>query len=165
MILRRFLILISVSLLLDACHSSNEGGMPLTMLESDAGEAAIRHVITTLPNLNPGVAKNYSIVLGEISRDGMMTPASDSFVKRFANLNLEFVNAMHLKAHEPEQIIVDNKKFLATFVLQLRTLRQLSMTTWEAETGWSYKKDFGREKILLEHKEGRINVIKNEKIP
>ncbi|MFM7603781.1 MAG: hypothetical protein ACKO8Z_01110 [Prosthecobacter sp.] len=152
-------------MLLNACHSSDEGSLPVIMFESDAGEAVIRHVIATLPDLNPGIAKNYSIVLGEISRDGMMTPASESFVKRFANLNLEFVNAINLKAHEPDQIIVDNKNFLATFVLQLRKLRQLSAKTWEAETGWSYKKEFGHAKIFLEQMEGRINVIKDEKIP
>lgn len=163
MTLRRFFALLPC-LLLAACHSSENGGMPVTMFECDAGEAVMRHVITTLPDLNPGVAKNYSIVLGEISRDGMMTPATDAFVKRFDDLKLEFVNAINLKAHDPDQIIVDNKKFLATFVLQLRVLRQLSPTTWEAETGWSYKKDFGREKLMLESKDGKITVMKVEKL-
>lgn len=163
MTLRRFFAILPF-LLLAACHSSENGDMPVTMFECDAGEAAMRHVITNLPDLNPGVAKNYSLVLGEISRDGMMTPAEDSFVKRFDDLKLEFVNAINLKAHAPDQIIVDNKKFLATFVLQLRFLRQLSPTTWEAETGWSYKKDFGREKLVLESKDGKISVTKAEKI-
>lgn len=138
--------------------------MPVNLFEGDAGEAAIRHVIQNLPELNPGVAKNYSIVLGEISRDGMMTPATTEFMKRLADLKLEFVNAIDLKAIEPDQIVVDNKNRLATFVLQLRVLRQLSTTTWEAETGWSYKRDFGRAKLRLESKDGKVTVVASEKL-
>ncbi len=138
--------------------------MPVHLFEGDAGESAIRHVIQNLPELNPGVAKNYSILLGEISRDGMMTPATTEFVKRLADLKLEFVNAIDLKAIEPDQIVVDNKNRLATFVLQLRVLRQLSTTTWEAETGWSYKRDFGRAKLRLESKGGKITVVASEKL-
>lgn len=164
MLLRRFLALAAL-LALSACHSSDDAGMPVSMFECDAGEAALRHVIQNLPDLNPGVAKNYSIVLGEISRDGMMTPGSTEFVQRFADLKLDFVNAIDLKAIEPDQIIVDNKNRLATFVLQLRVLRQLSPVTWEAETGWSYKKDFGRERIRLESKHGKISILAAEKMP
>lgn len=149
---------------LAGCHSSEDSGMPVHLFEGDAGESAIRHVIQNLPELNPGVPKNYSIVLGEISRDGMMTPATTEFMKRFADLKLEFVNAIDLKAIEPDQIVVDNKNRLATFVLQLRVLRQLSTTTWEAETGWSYKRDFGREKLRLESKDGKVSVVASEKL-
>jgi hypothetical protein len=160
---RRFFALAAL-LALAGCHSSENGGMPVDLFECDAGESAIRHVIQNLPELNPGVAKNYSIVLGEISRDGMMTPATTEFVKRFADLKLDFVNAIDLKAIEPDQIVVDNKNRLATFVLQLRVLRQLSTTTWEAETGWSYKRDFGRAKLRLESKDGKVTVVASEKL-
>lgn len=164
MLSRRFIALAAL-LVLAACHSSEDAGMPVSLFECDAGEAALRHVIQNLPDLNPGVAKNYSIVLGEISRDGMMTPGTTEFVQRFADLKLDFVNAIDLKAIEPDQIIVDNKNRLATFVLQLRVLRQLSPVTWEAETGWSYKKDFGRAKLRLESKDGKITVVASEKLP
>jgi hypothetical protein len=164
MIPRRFFALLASTALLAACHSSETGGMPVEMYESDAGEAAVRHMIQSLPALNPGVPKNYCIVLGEITRDGMMTPATDPFVKRFADLKLEFVNALDLKAIQPDMIIVDNKNRLATYVLQLQKLRQLSAVTWEAETGWSYKHDFGREKLWLEAKDGKFSVVKAEKL-
>lgn len=162
--LRRFTALLAI-LLLTSCHSSEDAALPVNLFECDAGETAIRHVISTLPALNPGVPKNYSIVLGEITRDGMMTPASPEFVKRFADLKLEFVSAIDLKAIEPDQIIVDNKNRLATFMLQLRVLRQLSPATWEAETGWSYKKDFGRSRLRLQEKDGRLSIINEEKLP
>lgn len=161
--LRRLPALLAI-VFLASCHSS-EDALPVSLFECDAGETAIRHVISNLPALNPGVPKNYSIVLGEITRDGMMSPATPEFVKRFSDLKLEFVSAIDLKAIEPDQIIVDNKNRLATFMLQLRLLRQLNPAVWEAETGWSYKKDFGRSRLHLQEKDGRLSVIKEQKLP
>lgn len=148
---------------LAACDSSDGGKLPLSYYESDAGEAALRHLISKLPELNPGVAKSYSIVLGEINRDGM-TPASDAFTARFADLKLKFVNAMNLKDVPPEHIIADPDTRLAVFVLQLRDLKQTSAVTWEAETGWSYKKEFARLKLRLETKDGKNSVVHEEKV-
>ncbi|MDB6003686.1 MAG: hypothetical protein JWR15_673 [Prosthecobacter sp.] len=159
---RRFLLL-SLSLGLAACDSSDTAPLPLNLYECDAGEAAIRHLITTLPELNPGVPKSYSIVLGEINRDGM-TPASDTFAKRFADLKLKFVNAQNLKVIEPDHTIAESDTRLAAFVLQLRKLQPTSATTWDAEAGWSYKKEFARLKLRLEVKDGKTTVLKSEKV-
>ncbi len=152
MLSRRLFILLALSL--SAC-----GRHPVpASYENDAGEAAIRHVIATLPPLNPGVSKNYSIVLGEITADGLMTPASDVFTARFADLKLKFVNALNLKAVEPGPIIVDNAERLATFVLQLRELKTKGDGQWSAEVGWSYKQEFERKTLKLEKKDGKIVV-------
>lgn len=159
----RATLCLALGLVLAACDSSDGGKLPLSYYESDAGEAALRHLIANLPELNPGVAKSYSIVLGEINRDGM-TPATDAFTARFADLKLKFVNAMNLKDTPPDHVIVDPDNRLACFVLQLRDLRPTSATTWEVETGWSYKKEFGRLKLRLENKAGKITVINEEKL-
>lgn len=159
----RRLLLISLCLGLAACDSSDTAPLPLNLYECDAGEAAIRHLISTLPDLNPGVAKSYSIVLGEINRDGM-TPASDAFTKRFDDLKLKFVNAQNLKDIEPDHTIADPDTRLAAFILQLRKLQPTSATTWDAEAGWSYKKEFARLKLRLETKDGRVSVVKSEKV-
>ena len=159
---RRFL-LISLCLSLAACDSSDTAPLPLNLYECDVGEAAIRHLIATIPELNPGVPKSYSIVLGEINRDGM-TPATDAFAKRFADLKLKFVNAQNLKAIEPDHTIAESDTRLAAFVLQLRKLQPTSATTWDAEAGWSYKKEFARMKLHLEVKDGKTTVLKSEKI-
>lgn len=137
--------------------------MPLNLYECDAGEAALRHLIGSLPDLNPGVAKSYSIVLGEINRDGM-TPASDAFTKRFADLKLKFVDAQFLKDIDPDHTIADPDTRLAAFILQLRKLQPTSATTWDAEAGWSYKKEFARLKLRLELKDGKTSVVKSEKV-
>ena len=113
--------------------------------------------------MNPGVAKSYSIVLGEINRDGM-TPATDAFTARFADLKLKFVNAMNLKTVEPDSTIADPETRLAAFVLQLRTLQQTSATTWQAEVGWSYKKEYERLKLRLETKDGKTSVVNAERV-
>lgn len=159
----RRLLLLSLCLSLAACDSSDTAPLPLNLYECDAGEAALRHLISSLPDLNPGIAKSYSIVLGEINRDGM-TPASDAFTKRFADLNLKFVNAQNLKDIEPDHTIADPDTRLAAFVLQLRKLHPTSATTWDAEVGWSYKKEFARLKLRLEVKDGKTSVVNAEKI-
>lgn len=160
---RRHALLAALCLGLAACDSSDTAALPLNMYECDAGEAALRHLIAQLPDLNPGVAKSYAIVLGEINRDGM-TPASDAFTSKFADLKLKFVNAMNLKDVPPDHIIADPETRLAAFVLQLRSLQQTSPTTWQAETGWSYKKEFGRMKLRLETKDGKTSVVDTEKL-
>jgi len=155
---RRNALFAALCLGLAACDSSDTTALPLNLYECDAGEAALRHLIAQLPDLNPGVAKSYSIVLGEINRDGM-TPASDGFTARFADLKIRFVNAFHLKDVPPDHTIADSETRLAAFVLQLRTLRQTSATTWQAEVGWSYKKEFGRLKLRLETKDDKTSVV------
>jgi len=156
-------LLLSLCLGLAACDSSDTAPLPLNLYECDAGEAAVRHLITLLPDLNPGVAKSYSIVLGEINRDGM-TPATDAFTQRLADLKLKFVNAQNLKDIEPDHTIADPDTRLAAFILQLRKLQPTSATTWDAEAGWSYKKEYARFKLQLEVKDGKTRVVKAEKL-
>lgn len=155
-------LLLSLCLGLAACDSSDTAPLPLNLYECDAGEAAVRHLITLLPDLNPGVAKSYSVVLGEINRDGM-TPATDAFTQRLADLKLKFVNAQNLKDIEPDHTIADPDTRLAAFILQLRKLQPTSASTWDAEAGWSYKKEYARYKLQLEVKDGKTRVVKAEK--
>jgi len=138
---RRHALFAALCLGLAACDSSDTTALPLNLYECDAGEAALRHLIAQ-----------------QISRDGM-TPASDGFTARFADLKLQFVNAFNLKDVPPDHIIADPETRLAAFVLQLRKLRQTSATTWQAEVGWSYKKEFARLKLRLETKDGKTSVV------
>lgn len=148
---------------LAGCDSSDNGSLPVSLYENDTGEAAVRHLISSLPDLNPGIAKSYAIVLGEISREGM-TPATDAFTARLADLKLKFVNALNLKEVPPDHTIVDPDTRLAVFVLQLRSMKQTSATTWEVMAGWSYKKEFQRVKLGLEKKDGKMVVVQEEKL-
>jgi hypothetical protein len=157
----RRLLFVCLCFALTACDSSDTAPLPLNLYECDAGEAAVRHLISRLPDLNPGVAKSYSIVLGEINRDGM-TPATDAFTRRFDDLKLKFVNAQNLKDIDPDHTIVDPDTRLAAFILQLRKLQSTSATTWSAEVGWSYKKEFGRLKLRIEIKDGQASAVVEE---
>ena len=160
---RRHALLAALCLCLAACDTSDDGKLPVSLFECDAGEAAIRHLISKLPDLNPGVAKSYSIALGEI-HEGTVTPASDAFTARFADLKLKFVNAMNLKVVEPDATTADPDTRLAAFVLQLRTLQQTSATPWQADVAWSYKKQFERLRLQLETKDGKTSVTNTEKL-
>lgn len=160
---RHHALLTALCLGLAACDSSDTAPLPLNLYECDAGEAAVRHLISKLPEINPGVAKSHAIVLGEINRDGM-TPASDAFMARFADLKLHLINAINLQAIEPDHTIADPTTRLAAFVLQLRNLKSTSATTWESEVGWSYKKEFGRYKLQIEVKDGKASVVNEKKI-
>jgi hypothetical protein len=160
---RRHAFFAALCLGLAACDSSDGGRMPVNLFECDAGEAAVRHLISKLPELNPGVAQSYSIVLGEVNRDGM-TPASDEFSGRFSDLKLKFVNALNLKDIDPDHTIVDPESRLAAFVLQLRTLKQKSATSWEAEVGWSYKKEFGRLKVQIDTQDGKLAAVSSSPV-
>jgi len=160
---RRLALLTAFCLGLAACDSSETAPLPLNLYECAAGEAAVRHLISKLPELNPGIPKSHAIVLGEINRDGMK-PATDAFTARFADLQLHFINALNLNAIEPDHTIADPATRLAAFVLQLRLLKPTSATTWEAEVGWSYKKEFGRFKLRLEVKDGKTTVVNEEQL-
>lgn len=160
---RRHALFAALCLGLAACDSSDSGKIPLRDYEGPAGEAAIRHLITQLPDLNPGVPKSYSVILGEINRDGM-TPASKEFANRFADLKLKFIYAFNLQDLPPDHVVVDPETRTACFLLQIRTLEQTAPDAWTTEVAWSYKKDFGCLKLKLTQKDGKVSVIQDEKL-
>lgn len=149
------LILLLPILALSACDSGGDGGEPMLEIESDAGEAVIRHLIAKLPDPSPGVPKVFAIAKGEIFTRGVVTPVSTAFHQRFDDLKLRFVSANSLEETEPDHMIVDSQSRLAPYLLQVRKLVSRGAGNVEAEVGWAYKKHFERWRYTLEQREGK----------
>lgn len=145
-IMTRRLAILSFLLVLISCGPVDRDGTHLSSYENDATEALVREMLRTLPDLNPGVPKSYSISLGEIVPKRDFTPASVPFFKRFDDTKLRIVSAAVLATTPPDNIIIDPELRVAAYVIQIRLMKRTSQDRWEYEAGWSYKKQFQRKK-------------------
>ncbi len=161
---RRAIILLPLLLSLAACDSGEPGVMSVREYEGDLGEAVIRQLIKSLPDPAPGVPKNYCVIFGEFARGGAPIPARTDFMRRFDDLNLPFVSATSLKESEPDHALIDQQSGLSPYLLQIRSMKSTSATTWDVEMGWAYKKTFERHSYKVELKDGKHTVISSERI-
>jgi hypothetical protein len=152
------------SLTMVSCDSGGENTSPPVEIESDVGEAVIRHLITKLPDPAPDVPKVYSIVKGEIYTRGVVSPVAVAFHDRFSDLKLRFVSANALEDTEPDHLIIDSQSRLAPYLLQVRKLVKKGDASYEAEVGWSYKKLFERWRYAVETREGKTAVTGEERL-
>lgn len=129
-----------------ACDSSDSEGMPLSMYENDVGEAVVRHLIATVPDPSPGVPKSWSIVLGEIARNGVFESATVPFLEKFQDGGRRVISASVLSHAEPDHMIIDPELRVAVYILQLKLMKQRAVDVWDVEAAWSYKKHFQRKK-------------------
>lgn len=141
------LLVTSAALLLPGCDSSDSKGLPLAMYENEVGEAVVRHLMATVPDPSPGVPKSWSIVLGEVGRNGVFEPASVPFLERFQENGRRVISASVLTHADPDHMIIDPELRVAAYVLQLRLMSQRSAEVWDVEAAWSYKKFFQRLKF------------------
>jgi hypothetical protein len=130
--------------LLSSCGPVDRDGSSLSDYESAGTEALVREIIRTLPDLNPGVQKSYSIALGEIVRGRDFTAASVPFLKRFDDLKLRIISASVLGTAPPDNTAIDPDFRVPVFVIQIRSMKQTAGNAWEYEAAWSYKKQFQR---------------------
>ena len=128
------------------CDSSDSEGMPLAMYENEVGEAMVRHLMATVPDPSPGVPKSWSIVLGEIARNGVFESASVPFLEKFQDGGRRVISASVLSHAEPDHMIIDPELRVAVYILQLRLMKQRAVDVWDVEAAWSYKKFFQRKK-------------------
>lgn len=133
-----------IATIFTACDPVDRDGTSLDSYESPATEALVREIIRTLPDPNPGVIKSYSIALGEIVFGRDFTPASVPFMKRFDDLKLRMVSANVLTTTAPDNSIVDPDLRVAVYLIQIRSMKQISGDSWQYEAAWSYKKHFQR---------------------
>jgi hypothetical protein len=145
-------------LTLTACGPVDREGLRLDGYETDATEALVREIIRTLPDLNPGVPKSYSISLGEIVPNRDFTPASVPFLRRFDDLKLRMISASVLTTSPLDNLIVDPEQGIAVFVIQIRLMKTTGPASWEYEAGWSYKKDFQRRTWEVVDEGGKYKV-------
>jgi hypothetical protein len=156
--IERFCLGIALLGLLTACGPVDRDGVSLETYEAAQTEALVREIIRTLPDPNPGVAKSYSITLGEIVFGRDFTPASVPFMQRFADLKLRLISATVLTTTPPDNSIIDPDLRVAVYLLQIRSMKQTAGNTWEFETAWSYKKHFQRQAWRVTSQNGRYQV-------
>ena len=144
--------------LITACGPVDREGASLADYESAGTEALVREIIRTLPDLNPGVQKSYSIALGEIVRARDFTPASVPFLKRFDDLKLRIISASVLGTAPPDNTAIDPDFRVPVFVIQIRSMKQISGSTWDYEAAWSYKKQFQRRQWKVTSDNGNWKV-------
>lgn len=142
----RFLLLFSLFALL-GCESGEPGAMSLDDMEGPEGEAMVRHLLKTLPPLDPQVPKVYSVVKGE-----RLYSTSMKFVGRMDDLKLNFVSGEVLTMRDPDKSIVDPRSGLSPVTLQLTSLKASGTDRWDVVAGWAYKKLFERSLYRLEKK-------------
>lgn len=143
-VFNRFLFHLLALALITSCGPVDREGRQLADYETAGTEALIREIIHTLPDLNSGVQKSYSITLGEIVRGRDYTSASVPFLKRFDDLKLRLISASVLGIAPPDNTAIDPDFRVPVFVIQVRSMKQVSGNTWEYEAAWSYKKQFQR---------------------
>ena len=154
----RHLIVFSCLLsLLAACGGGDPGFVRLRDYENDAGEAAIRHLITQLPDPAPGVPKEYCVM---IARD--LRPATPAFERRFADTKLTFINGDALTTEEVTRVPKNPKTGLTPYVLQIAYMHKEPDGNYTLEMGWAYKRQAERRTYLVAQKDGKWTVIKDE---
>jgi hypothetical protein len=142
--LKPLLLISALALMATSCSPVDRDGNALKEYETEGTEALVREIIRSLPDPNPGVQKSYSIALGEIVRGRDFTAASIPFLKRFDDLKLRIISASVLSTAPPDETAIDPDFRVPAFVIQIRTMKQTSGSTWEYEVAWSYKKHFQR---------------------
>jgi len=145
--------------LLAACGKGDPGFIRLKDYESDVGEAAMRHLISKLPDPAPEVPKEYTLMY---ARD--LRPASQEFMDRFKDLNLPFVHGDALTIEEVTLVPKNPKTGLSPYVLQLAYMHNEPDGSCTVEVGWAYKKTFERWIYkLAKGADGRWSVQMEEK--
>jgi hypothetical protein len=140
----RFALPLLALFLLAACGSGDPGFVRLGDYEGEAGEAMVRHLIKTLPDIAPGVPKEYCVVA---ARD--MRATSMEFVARMKDLKLVFVSADSMDTHRETSVPVNPKTGLSPYVLQLAHMHKADVDNWDIEAGWAYKRTFERHNYHL----------------
>jgi hypothetical protein len=145
---------------LASCGKGDPGFIRLRDYENDAGEAAVRHLITKLPDPAPGVPKEYCVM---IARD--LRPATLEFQRRFADTKLPFVNGDALVTEEVTRVPKNPKTGVTPYVLQISYMHLEPDGSYTVEMGWAYKKQAERVRYVMQTKDGKWTVAKEEPLP
>lgn len=155
---RYFIVLAAVSLA--ACESREFNQLSLKDYEGPEGEAVVRHLLKTLPDVAPGVPKVYTVVKGP-----HLSSTKMNFVGRMADLKLNFVSGEVLTMmNDPDRSTVDPRSGLAPVTIQLADMRINGSASWEIQAGWAYKKVYERRKLILVKTETGYEVTKDERV-
>jgi hypothetical protein len=128
--------------------------------ECDAGEAVVRHLIQTAPDLEPQVPEEYCIL-----RSKGLAPVEKSFNERFNDLKKVFVSAEGSVSFKDNLgYPINPKTGIAPTVLHLANMHREADGSYTVEAAWAYKTAFERFKLQVTQKEGRWQAQVLEKL-
>ena len=156
---RRLWIALTFTTLLTGCGASDPSFVRLGDYENDAGAAVVRQLIQSLPDLAPGVPKEYCIVKALDLRATDM-----EFTKQFQDLKLPFVSRDVLSEQEDTHFPMNPKTGLSPIMLQIARMKKLSTEAYEVEGAWAYKREFERKRFKAEQVDGQWQVTELEKL-
>jgi len=131
-------------LLIVSCDSGEPNKLSLSDYEGAEGEAIVRHLIKTLPPIDPQVPKVYTVVKGV-----KLQSTSMAFVGRFDDLKLTFISGEVLTMREPDKSIVDPRSGLSPVTLQIEDIKPADADGFDVVAGWAYKKSYERRRYKL----------------
>lgn len=155
--LRAVTLLAAILFSLTGCDSGEPGKLTAREMEGPEGEAIVRHLIKTVPDLEPGVPREYCVISGRAS-------TSMKFVERMSDLKLHFVSGDVLTVRDPDKTIVDPSTNLSPVTLQIGEIRRTGADSCEAVAGWALKKTFERSKLTLKRNGEHWEVSGSERI-
>lgn len=156
---RRPWIFVTLASLLTACGASDPSFVRLGDYENDAGAAVVRQLIQSLPELAPGVPKEYCVVKALDLRATDM-----EFTQQFADLKLPFVSRDVLGEQEDTHFPINPKTGLTPIMLQIARMKKLGDNVYEVEGAWAYKREFERKRFKTELANGQWLVTELEKL-
>lgn len=133
-----------LTILLVSCDSGEPNQLSLKEYEGPEGEAVVRHLIKTLPAIDPEVPKVYTVVKGP-----HLSSVAMDFVYRMDDLKLTFISGEVLTMREPDKSIVDPRSGLSPVTLQISDIKIAGQDKWDVIAGWAYKKTFERRHLKL----------------
>ena len=160
--LRRLALLLA-ALLLAACSGDTPSGPKHQELESPAGEAVLRHLLSLCPQRSE--AKQLTLVLGPLQ-----DAASSDFENKFADTGLVVTPSRKLVAGavNGQVRIFDSTTNQAPIILQISSLvpDPTNPANAEAIAAWSYKDQAQRFRLLvLPQPNGTFTIKTLEEIP
>jgi hypothetical protein len=143
---------------LSACGWGDPGFVRLGEYECEAGEAVVRHLIQTAPDLAPAVPKEYCIV-----KSRSLAPVVKEFNEHFADMKKVFVSSEGLSFNELGYP-VNPRSGLAPIVLHLVHMHLETDKSYTVEAAWAYKMAFERHKFQVKPVNGSWEVKVLEKL-
>lgn len=158
----RLLFLLPI-LFFSACSKPEVADKDHTELESPAGEAVLRHVLSVCPHLKE--AKQLTIVLGE-----KMDPASKDFEGKFSDTGLLVTPSKKLEAGmaNGQVRIYDSVTQEPPIIIQLSSLIEepASVPTLKATAAWSWKDKAKRFIYTVKTRpDGAFDIKQEEEVP
>ena len=126
--------------------------------ETDVAETALRHLYSELPEFR-GDKQIYTIVVSE-----SLKPASDAFIKRFADLDLQFVSSDDLLVRDEDHAPYDPESELSPIFLQVMSPSSVLTESGKVEVAWAHKRKFRKLRLTLNEQEGGTWSVSNSEL-